>query len=139
MIKIEKLEHVRKLDELINAKIAERDRIIAIATNISPSPMDGMPFSDTGTVSQKIENAVVNLIMLEQDLDRIIDEYINCKQEVVKMLEKLPAMEYGVLHRYYIRHMTWEQVADDLGYSSTQIWRFKTRGLKHVIECNTIM
>lgn len=133
---LEKLEHVRKLDELINAKIAERDRIIAIATNISPSPMDGMPFSDTGTVSQKIENAVVNLIMLEQELDRIIDEYVNCKQEVVKMLEKLPAMEYGVLHRYYIQHMTWEQVASDMDYSTTQVWRFKNSGLKHVIECN---
>lgn len=133
---IEKLEYVRKLDELINAKIGERDRIIAIATNISPSPMDGMPFSNTCTVSRKIENAVVKLIMLEQDLDRIIDEYVKCKQEVVRMLEKLPAMEYGVLHRYYVLHMSWEEVADDLGYSSTQIWRFKTRGLKHVIECN---
>lgn len=134
------LNQVRKLDQLIDAKIAERDRLIALATDISPSPMDGMPHSNTGTVSQRMQNAVVNLIMLEQELDRIIDKYVDYKQEVVRMLEALPEKEYGVLHRYYIRYMTLEQIAEDMRYSTTQIWRIKKNGLKilqDVIECNT--
>jgi DNA-directed RNA polymerase specialized sigma subunit len=133
------LEQVRKLDELINAKIAERDRLIALATDVSAKPMDGMPYSNTGTVSQRMQNAVMNLIMLEQELGKIIDKYVDYKQEVVKVLEKLPDKEYGVLHRHYIRYMTWEQVAEDMGYSTTQVWRIKKNGLKilqHVIECN---
>lgn len=133
------LEQVRKLDELINAKIAERDRLIALATDVSAKPMDGMPYSNTGTVSQRMQNAVINLIMLEQELDKIIDKYVDYKQEVVATLEKLPDKEYGVLHRHYIRYMTWEQVAEDMGYSTTQVWRIKKNGLKilqHVIECN---
>lgn len=133
------LEQVRKLDELINAKLAERDRLKALATDISAKPMDGMPYSNTGTVSQKMQNAVVNLIMVEKELDKIIDQYVDYKQEVVKTLEQLPEKEYGVLHRYYIRGMTWEQVAEDMGYSTVQIWRIKKNGLKilqDVIECN---
>ena len=133
------LNEVRKLDELIDAKIAERDRLKALATNISPSPMNGMPHSNTGMVSQKLENAVINLVMVEQALNKIIDNYIHYKQKVVKDLEKLPAKEYGVLHRYYIQYMTWEQVAEDMGYCSTQVWRIKNNGLKilqDVIECN---
>lgn len=133
------LEQVRKLDQLIEAKIAERDRLIALATDITPGPMDGMPHSNTGTVSQRMQNAVINLIMLEQELDRIIDKYADYKQEVVKVLETLPDKEYGVLHRHYIRYMTWEQVAEEMGYSTVQIWRIKKNGLKileNIAKCN---
>lgn len=133
------LEQVKKLDELIDGKIAERDRLIALATDISAKPFDGMPYSDTGTVSRKMENATLDLIMLEKELNKIIDRYIDYKQEVVSNLEKLPAKEYGVLHRYYIRYMTWEKVAEEMGYSTTQVWRIKLSALKmlgDVIECN---
>ena len=62
------LEQVRKLDQLINAKLAERDRLKEMATDISPRPMDGMPFDNTGVASRKMENAVVRLIDLADDL-----------------------------------------------------------------------
>lgn len=124
------LEQVKKLDELITAKLAEREELFALATDISAKPMDGMPFSNTGTVSQKMQNAVIKLVMLEKELDRIIDQYIDKKQEIVTVLEKLPDKEYGALHRHYIRYMTWEQVAEDMGYSTMQIWRIKTKGLE---------
>ena len=116
------LLQVRKYDELINAKLAERTRLNAIATDISPRPMDGMPFSNTGTVSQKIPNAVICLVELAHEIDKLIDKYIDLKKEVAALLEQLPDKEYGVLHRYYIRGMTWEQVAADMGYSNMQIF-----------------
>ncbi len=134
------LGQVRKLNELINAKIAERDRLIALAEDITSKPIDGMPHSNTGTVPQKMSNAVINLVMLSGEIDKLVDQYVDCKQEVVRSLEKLPAKEYGVLHRHYIRGMTWEQVAEDMGYSTMQVWRIKKKGLKNlesVIECYT--
>lgn len=133
------LEQVRKLDQLINAKLAERDRLKEMATDISPRPMDGMPFDNTGVVSRKMENAVVRLIDLANELNKLVDEYTECKQKVVKALEQLPEAEYGVLHRHYIRYMTWDQVAEDMGYCTVQIWRIRKKGLKNlqnVIECN---
>lgn len=132
------LEQVRKLDQLISAKLAERDRLKDMATDISPKPMDGMPFDNRGTVPRKMENAVVRLIDLANELNKLIDLYIDHKTKVVKALEQLPAKEYGVLHRYYIRGMTWEQVAEDMTYSTQQIWRIRKKALKNledVIEC----
>ena len=123
------LEQVRGLDEKIKAKIAEREQLIALATDVSSKPNDGMPFSNTGTVSQRMQDAVIKLIMLEQELNKIIDHYVDIKQEVIANLEKLPPDEYGVLHRYYIRYMTWEKVAEDLGCSSVHVWRIKIKGL----------
>lgn len=126
------LIQVRKLDELINAKLAEQTRLKAIATDISAKPIDGMPFSNTGTVSQKIPNAVIKLIELEHEIDKLIDKYIDMKQQVISLIEQLPSKEYGTLHRYYIQGMTWEQVADDMGYSIMQIFRFRKKALKNL-------
>ena len=133
------LEQVKKLDQLIDAKLAERDRLNELATDISAKPFDGMPHSDTGVVSQKMQNAVINLIDLEHQLDKLIDQYVDYKQQVVKVLEGLPDKEYGVMHRYYIRYMTVEQIAEDMGYCVRQILRIKKKALKNledVIVCH---
>mgnify|MGYP003310467071 FL=1 len=58
---------------------------------------------------------------------------------MIATLEKLPAKEYGVLHREYIRYMTQEEIADDMHYSTVQIWRIKQNALellKDVMKCN---
>lgn len=134
------LQSVKKLDQLIDAKNAERERLMAIATSVSPRVPDGMPMSNTGTVSKKIEDTVCRLVDLDREINGIIDRYIDCKQAVINKLEKLPANEYGVLHRYYIQHMTYEEIACDMGYSTVHIWRIKQKALemlKSVVECNT--
>lgn len=121
----QRLEDIRKLDELINAKLAERTRLRELATATTAKPMDGMPFTNTGTVNQKIQDIVIKLVMLEEETNALIDRYIDEKQEIVRVIEMLPEREYGVIHRYYIQGMTWEQVADDIGYCTTQVWRIK--------------
>lgn len=133
------LGQIKKLDQLIDAKLAERQRLIDIATDISPKMPDGMPHSNTGTVSKKLENAVISLIELEGEINKLIDQYIDYKREVVKTLERLPSTQYGILHRYYIRGMTCEQIAEDMDYSERQILRIKKKALKNledVIVCH---
>ena len=133
------LESVGKLDELINAKIEERRRLNEIATDTSAKMPDGMPFSNTGTVNQKMQNAVVDLVMLGQELDRLTDKYIDEKQKIIAAIEKLPEKEYAILHRYYIRRMKIEAIAEDLGISTVSVWRIKKKALNNlasVVDCN---
>ena len=127
---LEWLEQVKKLDELINAKLAERQRLIEIATDISPKMPTGMPHSNTGMVSKKLENAVVSLIELEGHINKLIDKYVACKQEITAVLVQLPATQYGVLHRYYIRGMTIREIAEDMSYCERHIVRIKDKALK---------
>lgn len=132
------LESIQKYDELINAKMVEYDQIMTLATKITPN-MDGMPHGSD--VTDKVGNAVVKLVTLAEETNRLVDHYITCKEQVTKALEQLPAMEYGVLHRYYVQGMTWEEVAKDMGYSDMQVYRYRLKGLaslKDVIECYTI-
>lgn len=134
------LNQIKKLDELIDAKIAERNRVWSIATNVNSKTSDGMPHAK-GNVSDPVGVGAIRLYIVERELDDLIDRYVDYKQEVVKTLEKLPDKEYGVLHRYYIRNMTLEQIAEDMGYCERQISRIKKDALQYmedVLECQPI-
>lgn len=135
------LGQARVLDQKIDDALAEKARLFALATDISPKPPDGMPFSNTGTPSQKMQNAVADLIDLTKEIDRMIDLYIAKRKEIISVLQRLPQKEYSVLYRYYIykdnksqKRMTWEQVAEDLGYCTVQVWRIKKNALKILQE-----
>lgn len=133
------LEQVRKLEQLIAAKNEERRRLLLIAEDCSARMPDGMPFSNTGMVSRRVENAVIDLVILAKEVDKAVARYKAHLANVLENLEKLPAKEYGVLHRHYIQYKPWEKVAEEMGYSTTHIWRIKQNGLKilqDVIECN---
>lgn len=143
------LNNFDKIQELICGKneerkqlLEERERLIALATDISAKMPDGMPFTDTGTVSKKMENAVLAKVIVDNsinDIDHAITQYIAIKKTVIKALEQLPAKQYAVCHRYFIRHMTYEQIAEDLNCSTVTVWRIKEKAmenLKEFFECN---
>ena len=122
------LEKVKKLDELIDAKIVERDRLFALATSLSPKPFDDMPHNKS-VVKNPMEETVIKLIEMGHQINKLIDKYVDHKKEVIKSLEKLPATEYGVLHRRYIQYMSFDDIANEMGYSRQTIWRYWKKGL----------
>ncbi len=139
------LEQVRNLDRLIAEKHAEKERFWALATNSASKPMDGMPYSNTGTVSRKVENLSVELAAIDAEIDDLTLKFNEHKQQVINALKKLSQEEYAVLHRRYIcysqpslRYRSWEEIAFDMGYSSMQIWRIQKKAIKNlkdVIKC----
>lgn len=123
------LDQVSKLDELIEGKLVEREQLWALATKVTSSS-DGMPHGNE--VSDKVGNIVVKLRTLAEETDALVDHYIDYKREVIRTLEKLPAREYAVLHRFYIEYMTINEIANAMGYSESQVKRIKKKGLKNI-------
>lgn len=135
MTPAEWLEQVKKIDQLIDGKISEREKLWDMVTRTTGN-MDGMPHG-TG-ISDPVGNITPKLLEIAKEIDELIDYYVDYKQKVVSTLEQLPEKEYAVLHRYYIRYMTLEEIAEEMSYSLMSIWRFKAKGLKmlkDVIEC----
>lgn len=145
------LESYKKADEFITGRRAEknillekRQGLLDMATDISSKMPDGMPYSYTGIVSRKVENATVSKVIVDdeiQNIDNAIKKHLEFKNEIITAIEKLPEKQYAVLHRYYIRGMTNEAIAAEMGKSTVQIWRIKKKALKNlenVIECNAI-
>lgn len=123
------LMQVRMIDELINAKQAERDQLMTLATNITPN-MDGIPHA-TG-VSDKIGNAAVKLADMAREIDELVDQYLDIKQEIIKELEKLPNVEYLILHKYCIQGMTLSEIAEDMNYHRVTISNLKAQAIERL-------
>ena len=128
------LEQVKKFDQLIDAKIAERERLLALATNGTAKPPDGMPHGG-GLPSSKVENITIKLLELVDETNALIDKYVDLKREVCQVLEKLPANEYAVIHRFYIQRKKMVNIAKELGYSECRCWQIKRKALETLELC----
>lgn len=116
------LQQVTKLDKLIENKLIEKEQWKSIAMGTSVSN-DGERVQSSGN-QQKMEDAVCRYIVIEEEIDRIIDELIATKQDVIRTIEQLPTVEYDLLHKVYIQGKTFEDIACDKSYS----WVTTTHG-----------
>jgi DNA-directed RNA polymerase specialized sigma24 family protein len=115
-------EQIRKIDELIVGKKADREMLMDMATKITAG-MDGMPHGSD--VTDKVGNIAVKLATLSSDIDALEAR----RDKLMAVLESLPPDEYGALHRHYIRGMTWEEVAEDMNVSIATAYRYRKSGL----------
>ena len=120
---------LRDLDELINAKIREREQVMDMATKITPN-MDGMPHGSG--VSDKVGNAAAKLADMADEINALVDDLIDYKQQVNTALGKLSASDQLLLHRHYIQGMTWTEVADAMNMSGMNVWRLKVKALENL-------
>lgn len=124
------LLQVRKLDKMIENKLAEVQRWKDIANNTSANvtgdrvQTSGNPF--------KISDAIGRYIDLEHEINRCIDELIDTKKDVISVIEQLNATEYDLLHKVYIQDIPLYEVANI--YDRTYNWATTTQGraLKNV-------
>lgn len=123
---------VYELDKWVNDQVAKCDRLVAVATDTSAKMPDGMPFNHTGVVPQKVQSAVVDLVIAKKELDRRIDLFVDYKAEVVRVLLQLDKKEHDVLYKHYIEYKPWVDVAKQMGYSRMQIWRIEKKALKNL-------
>ena len=125
------LEQIKWLDERIDAKLAEREQLMALATKVTPS-LDGMPHG--GGVTDKVGNVAVKLAALAEETNALVDRYVDERQKVIQALEQLPTNEYAVLHKHYVQFMTWEDIAEEMGISTVTVWRYKVSGLENLMR-----
>ena len=60
-----------------------------------------------------------------------IDEFYDCKMEILAAINKLDNPTYhALLTGYYINCKTWEQVAEDMNYEIRNIYRIRDKSLK---------
>jgi len=120
---IEWLEGIKKLDELIEANKAEEDALTSVS---SKGEFDGMPHS-AGT-SDVVGNNALRLIDVKREREILQKE----KDSKIATMKELSALQFGVLHREYVRYMKREAVALDIGYCEVQVWRIKQLALKNL-------
>lgn len=127
------LEQIKKLDELIRARKDDIAGVMERATKTTAS-LTGMPHC--GGVSDKVGDGAIKLAELE---DAELANLKRIRQQITDTIKLLPAREFGVIDREFVRGMTQEQIAFDMNYCTVQVWRIRKKALqllKDVMKCN---
>jgi hypothetical protein len=101
----ENLLRIRKLDKLIENKMAEAQQWREIATNISAN-MSGERVQSSGS-TDTVANAVCKAMDLENEAELFKWE----KENIIKQIEKLPVIYYDVLHKIYVQDIPIKSIA----------------------------
>ena len=134
------LEQVRKLNVLIENKLAEIAQWKAIATSATAGGTDvvingkihQMDKVQSSGSQQKMADAVIHYVDLEAEINADIDKLIDAKKDVLKVIEQLEAEKYDLLHKVYVQGFTLDEVALKYGFSYSWATTLHGRALKDV-------
>lgn len=126
----EYLLQLKKLDKLIENKLAEKEQWKAMATS-STQQLSADRVQTSGN-PQKMADAVCKIVEIEAEIDAFVDKLIDTKREVISTLERLNPTEYDLLHKVYVQYFTFEQVAEKKDKSYSWVTTVHGRALKNI-------
>lgn len=123
----EYLLQLKKKDKLIENMLVEREQWKAIATSVTQQVSADRVQASTN--QQKMADAVLKLVEIDEEIDAAIDNYVDSRREIIATITKLNAINetyYDVIHKIYIQNMTLNEVAGL--YGQDRAWIDKTHG-----------
>ena len=131
------LELIEKLNLMIENELEELDKLNALAAKVTQEN-DGMPHA-SGT-SDKVGNVSVKIVMKKQEIDEMIDLFVDLKEEIKGQIRKLHKDEYDVLFKYYVLQMGIFDIADARKKSDRWVKDRKKEGIEHIeiLESDTL-
>lgn len=124
------LNQLKKLDKMIENKLAEKARWKTMATKTT-AQIGGERVQSSGS-KQKMADAVDSYLDIEREIDERIDKLVDTRQEVICVIEKLNTTEYDLLHKVYVQYLSLYDVADIYGKTYSWATTVHGRALKNV-------
>lgn len=125
------LQQIRLYDSRISIKLEELQRLKEMVLRITPTLKDDV-VSGEGN-QDKLSDAVAKIVDLEVEINRDVDRYVNAKQEISATLGKLTDPDQlRVLHMRYVQYKTWEQIANEMGFSYRWVCTIHGRALQEI-------
>lgn len=115
------LEQIKMLDEIIENKQAEVQRWRDIANNTAVN-MSGERVQTSGN-HDAMENAICTYLDIEREE---IDTLLAKRKSIINVIEQLPPIEYDLLFKKYVQHLSLKEIAANKGMSYS--WATTTHG-----------
>ena len=126
----EYLSQVLYIDQRINCKLRQVAQLRENATRATATISD-MPRPDSPNL-KSMENTICKIVDLEQEINRDIDRLVDLKAEAREALAQLTNPDESlILEMRYLLRNTWEEIAEETGYSVRHVTRLHGRGLQH--------
>lgn len=123
------LGQIERLDRMIQNKLSEISQLkhIAMSITIEPKEVNVQVSSD----KDRMGNAVAKLVDLENETDKLIDDYINKRKHIIEQIDSIKDTNmYHVLSERYISRKDLSVIAVEMGYSFKQVCRIHGNALK---------
>ena len=123
------LSKAHSLNQRINDKLSQKENIKCQTMKITASYSD----SKVGSTKQKspMENAIVRMVMLEQEINNDIDILYSLKTEIeLLVLEIEDPLYRAIINQRYIKNKSWDEIAEVLGYQVRWVLKLHNRALK---------
>jgi hypothetical protein len=127
------LEQIRKSDARIDSKLVELYQLRCLATKVTAQM--GSEVIQTSGVSDKVGNVAAKIVDLEAEINRLIDKFIDDKQERIKVIEQVDdALLYTILHKHYVQYKKFVTIAEEEHYTEVHISNKHQEALEKVQE-----
>ena len=127
----EYLRQLKTLDNIISAKLLEKERIEALATKVTNNLSEKVQGGGSGG----IENTIIKITELERQINADIDKLVDLKTEASQLIDSMEDSNYKtVLSMYYVSNVTFEQMAEYMNYSVAGIFKIHGYALREFNE-----
>ncbi len=124
----EYLQQIRQMDTRINNKLVERYQLDCLRKNITSS-LDKEP-RGSGGVTDKVGNITAKLLDLEEQINHMIDDFVDQKQQCIDLIDKIPDhLQYTVLHKHYVQYKPLVDIAEEENYTYQYIIEIHAKAL----------
>lgn len=103
----EYLLQVQKLDRMIENKLEEVEHWKNIATSTAISS-DSERVQSSGS-KEKMADTVCRYLTMENEINAVIDELVDTRQEIIRTIELLNTDEYDLLYKMYVGKRTFKK------------------------------
>lgn len=120
----EYLQQLHRADVIINQRIQEKADLRARLSSIGSFDYSKERVQTSLPGSASYEQQIIRIIDLENEIDRLIDEYVDLKHKVIGEIHDLNnADQIKVLYRRYVLGEKFEQIAVDLNFSIRNVYK----------------
>lgn len=123
------LNQIKRLDMMINNKLAEIYRLKNMASGIFIST-DSERVQASGN-KDRLGNTVAKIIDLERETDELIDILFDKRNNIIKQIDSLKNSDYyQILALRYVNYNTFNDISDKTGWSIRQVFRLHGEALR---------
>ncbi len=127
----EYLRQLHKVDVIINQRIQEKEDLRAKLSSIGSFDYSKERVQTSIPESARYEAQIAKIIEIEDEIDRLIDEYIDLKHKMIGQIHSLHDTNcVEVLHKRYVENKRLEMIAVEMNYDYNYIRHIHGRALQ---------
>lgn len=118
-----------RMNQKIKSKLEQLEQLRAMTCKVTPT------FSDMRVSGTKdrcpMETAIIKVITAEEEINKMIDNFVDLKAKLHSMIQKLDGHESRMVLEYrYLCFNNWEEISIKMQYKTSYIYKMHGRALR---------